>query len=105
MQTFGLNRKPNRLANPEGNLRVDTCDGYPSISEACFKDDFRTQLLNHFDIGVEAALRTVATERKMLGPCAVDDHDPAAGGRARPVVLNKGHYVGSFLYEWPRGGL
>ena len=68
MQAFGLNRKPNRFTNPERDLRVDTRDGYPSISDACFKDDFRTQLLNHFDAGVEAALRNVATERKMFGP-------------------------------------
>src|SRR5260370_32445402 len=68
MQALGLNRKPNRFANPERDLRVDTRNGYPGISETCFKDDFRTQLLNHFDIGVEAALRNVATERKMFGP-------------------------------------
>ena len=55
MQALGLNRKPNRFTNSERDLRIDTRDGYPSISGACFKDDFRTELLNHFDAGVEAA--------------------------------------------------
>ena len=85
MQAFGLNRKANRFTNPERDLRVDTRDGYPSISDACFKDNFRTQLLNHFDTGIEAALRNVATEQEMFG-AHTHAYVPALPASQRPIV-------------------
>ena len=85
MQAFGLNRKPNRFTNPERDLRVDPRDGYPGISDACFKDNFRTQLLNHFDTGVEAALRNPATEREMFR-AHTHDYVPAPPASQRAIV-------------------
>src|SRR6266487_4088868 len=85
MQAFGLNRKPNRFANHERELRVHTRAGYSNISDTFFKDNFRTQLLNHFDTGVEAALRNVVTEREMLG-AHTHEYVLAPPGSQRPIV-------------------
>src|SRR5437667_8658582 len=64
VQTFGPHRKRNLVTNRETGLRVDARDGHSCITDARFKDDFRTQLLNHFDTGVEAVYHV--TEREML---------------------------------------
>src|SRR5258705_7053032 len=75
-------------------LRVDARNGYSGISDACFKDDFRTQLLDHFDFSVEAALRNPVTKREMLGSDAHDDGLVAPTGQCLMICRRQSEAQG-----------
>src|SRR4051794_9331476 len=81
VQPVRWHRQRNVVADCEMRLWIDARHGYSCLSDSRLENDLRTELLDHFDIGLEAALRGPVAEREMLGPDTHDDALVSPGGQ------------------------
>src|SRR5262245_31909260 len=73
MQPAELRRNAHLIAGSDFHLRRNARNGEAVGADACLQQDFRTELLDDFDAGIEAGAGSGVAKRKMLGADAHHD--------------------------------